>query len=292
MRTPPCIATCPTCGTVQTVRREGDVWRTVQHVHARAVSYRFRCKGGTVTHDAVIAAMRDTRDRHQSDERAAEGRREAARKAYNEAIARIDRDAAQALAAVVAYDRALAELDATRPAPPPPKPAPPPREVVSCPVIFLDVDGVLVTNATFAARWPLATTRPPTIDEVEAHGATWLDAACVARLNALCADTGAELVVVSSWRRMGLDALRRVLAAGGVTATVRDVVETKFSADWRAPGTRAWLDERDCARWVVIDDEPARHWSQWDAGRIVAPRDGLTDDDVAAARAVLTGETQ
>ena len=31
MRTPPCVAPCPTCGTVQTVRREGDVWRTVQH---------------------------------------------------------------------------------------------------------------------------------------------------------------------------------------------------------------------------------------------------------------------
>ena len=240
----------------------------------------------------MIAAMRNTRDRHQSDERAAEGRREAARKAYNEAIARIDRNAAQALAAVVAYDRALAELDATRPAtPPPPKPAPPPREAVPCPVIFLDLDGVLVTSASFAAHWPLATTRPPTIDEVEARGATWLDAACVARLNALCADTGAEIVVVSSWRRMGLDALRRVLAAGGVTATVRDVVETRFSADWRAAGAREWLAERDCAQWVVIDDEPARHWSQWDAGRLVSPRDGLTDEDVAAARAVLKRET-
>ena len=283
MKTPDPYAPCPMCGEPQRLRREGDVWRPVQHTrrYTAASLYRRRCEGGTLPHDAVLAAVRDQR---------AEKKACVARAEYERAVKDIDRRAADNLAATVALDRLLAKLDAERPAPPPPKPEPPPREVAPCPIVFLDVDGVLVTDASFRARWSL--TRPPTIDEVEAHGATWLDAACVARLNALCADTGAELVAVSSWRRMGLGALRLLLVAGGVTAPVRDVVGWRFHDDYRAAFTRDWLDAHDCARWVVIDDEPARHWSRWDAGRIVAPHDGLTDDDVAAARAVLMGETQ
>lgn len=126
MKTPDPYAPCPMCGEPQRLRREGDVWRPVQHTrrYTAASLYRRRCEGGTLPHDAVLAAVRDQRAEKKACVARAEYERTKARAEYERAVKDIDRRAADNLAATVALDRLLAKLDAERPAPPPPKPEP------------------------------------------------------------------------------------------------------------------------------------------------------------------------
>lgn len=103
------------------------------------------------------------------------------------------------------------------------------------PVIFLDVDGVLITRRSRNMRTP--TPR------------------CVARLNELCSATGAVLVVSSVWR-LGrpLKALRALLRGWGVKARVVGVTP-RMDAE-RGHEIAAYLREHpEVERFVILDDD-------------------------------------
>lgn len=87
-------------------------------------------------------------------------------------------------------------------------------------VIFLDVDGVLCTHDSCRVADTIDTLAPRA-----ALGPHVFDPVRVALLNKLCAETGAHIVVSSSWRDD--DALRETLRCVGVTADFHD--------DWRTP---------------------------------------------------------
>lgn len=155
-------------------------------------------------------------------------------------------------------------------------------------LIFMDVDGVLNHAGLYAALAPRAgQTRP--VD--------WLDRACVARVNDLCARGRAAVVVSSSWPLYlhGADRALAVLREGGLTAPVVGFCPSSATEDGVPPclnpvrwdAIRAWLDAHPAvASWVILDDcdwrgFPAERFVRTDLAR------GITDDDVARALAVL-----
>lgn len=133
-------------------------------------------------------------------------------------------------------------------------------------IVFLDIDGVLNT-----------------CDGVE----TGINRALVEHLNQLVRDTGASVVVSSSWRIVGLRQIRATLREHGFVGRVCGVTPIS-SGGVRGLEIQAWLDN---CRWpvaglVILDDNDdmahlGPHLVRTDYRR------GLTPDDVAAARARL-----
>jgi HAD domain in Swiss Army Knife RNA repair proteins len=124
-------------------------------------------------------------------------------------------------------------------------------------IVFLDFDGVLNSRAFFRANKGKGAT-----NELAEAGA--IDPKAVARLNRIIADTGAQVVVSSSWRigrtRFQLSEILRVRGFDGFVlgmtpdlTTVSD--EGVCLAKERGDEIRAWLDDHwPDAAFVVLDD--------------------------------------
>ena len=162
-------------------------------------------------------------------------------------------------------------------------------------VVFLDFDGVLNS-----ASWRAATVAmfPGVCSWSPALGVAMLDPERVARVQRICDETGARVVIVSGWRRWApVEVIAECLRAAGLTAPVIDAVGgVKMSGDLRAAATREWLRAHpEVSAWVVLDDArdlwAPRDVPAWLAGRLVCPVDGITDADAEAALAALRGAT-
>lgn len=181
----------------------------------------------------------------------------------------------------------------------------------SATVLFLDIDGVLNDRAWINT----AIVGPSAITSWSTDLARrYLDPARCKRLQRVCDETGASLVIVSGWRRWAtVEEIADALRSAGLTALVLGAVGgLKMSGDLRASATREWLhDHPEVTRWVVVDDlvdawREGRHTSRregrmhvesyervvpaWLMGRAVHPVDGLTEDDAARVAAILRGE--
>lgn len=151
--------------------------------------------------------------------------------------------------------------------------------------MFLDFDGVL-NDARYVRRALEAR------GAMEGLGERWrpsdhLDPARVARLNALLAATGAEVVISSSWR-LSFELPRIVLLLEGAGFAGRVVGRTPWIAHHaRHVEISRWLGQQrpEVDRFVVLDDDQ-------DAGvgfghRYVFVPDGLEDEHVERARRAL-----
>lgn len=110
------------------------------------------------------------------------------------------------------------------------------------PLIFLDIDGVLVTQRMLILRHPL-----------------WhynrFDPPCVSQLNRIIAETGAEIVVSSSWRHDNWDILVKYIEEEGVTGLVRDRTPYR-GGEPRGNEIAWWLHEEDYkGNFVILDDD-------------------------------------
>lgn len=142
-------------------------------------------------------------------------------------------------------------------------------------VLFLDIDGVLVNEAALHnhPRWP--------------HQA---DASCVAALNRVLAETGAKLVISSTWRCFGVKAMQEHLIRFGVRGHIVGVTPEYWAAvgsgalvlaPERGDAIQAWLQERkDVASFVIVDDGkdmgellPQLVQTSWKAGMTEADAD-------------------
>ena len=140
-------------------------------------------------------------------------------------------------------------------------------------VLFLDVDGVL-NRVGFKPEEP---------DGL----ASWIEPELAARLTALVRETGAVVVMSSSWREdEALEDLRAELARAGVDVPLVDSTPVLFGLP-RWAEIEAWCDANHPARFVIVDD-------LHDMGPLAAYHvrtsvlTGLDDDAAAAARALLT----
>lgn len=113
-------------------------------------------------------------------------------------------------------------------------------------VIFLDIDGVLVTAKTLSER--------------SGRNAV-ADIDCVIQLNRITEATEAKLVLSSSWRFSGLEEMRLILKHWGVKAELIDMTpdHTKkegslYIAEPRELEIQAWLAENAVRNFIIIDD--------------------------------------
>jgi HAD domain in Swiss Army Knife RNA repair proteins len=149
-------------------------------------------------------------------------------------------------------------------------------------IVFLDIDGVLNSDDR---RSRLAESSS-------------LDPRAVARLNSILLETGARLVLSSSWRyvilggAMTLQGFEYLLRTHGVA---NDCLAGHTCPDEETAGRgaqiRRWLDEHGpVTAWAALDDMPldlgddSWHHVQTD------PRVGLSDDDAASIICILRGQ--
>lgn len=161
-------------------------------------------------------------------------------------------------------------------------------------VVFLDIDGVLNHQRLYDSLRSRAGRTTPS---------DWIDADCVARLDALCARTGARLVISSSWRTYadipgqpvgGLTGTVAVLRSRGLVADVIGATPDHATPEMRAqqeraprwPEIRAWLEAHPAVRWVVLDDSeiPGTPEDRFVRTDIAV---GLTDEDCERAALAL-----
>lgn len=135
-------------------------------------------------------------------------------------------------------------------------------------VIFLDFDGVLAP----IRRW-------------DRYGN--LEPACVRVLNEIVAESGADVVVSSTWRygRTAVE-LQAMLEAAGFSGRVVDTTPTDTPSGSRGDEIGAWLAEHAVSGYVIIDDHS-------DMGQLQAhlvqtqPAHGLQPADAVRAIATL-----
>lgn len=177
-----------------------------------------------------------------------------------------------------------------------------PRATPARPVVFLDIDRVCNHAASRRRLWAERIEVEP--EKLKRAMISTLVPELVARVQRVCDEAGAAVVVVSGWRRrMSLAELTEALRGVGLGAPVLGFIPEVPSAvapvggDARAAGARAWLDAHpEVTRWVVIDDG-RDHWRPtgtgedgpptWFEGRTIHPEDGMLDEHVAAAVAAL-----
>lgn len=112
-------------------------------------------------------------------------------------------------------------------------------------LLFLDVDGVL-NRLSFS----------PT----ESEGLrSWIEPQLAARLDEVCAATGAQLVMSSDWRRgSSLEELAEHLRAAGVTTPLLAATPVLHRDRWKE--IAAWLEEwrrgggEPIERFAIVDD--------------------------------------
>lgn len=155
-------------------------------------------------------------------------------------------------------------------------------------VIFLDFDGVLNSHAFM---------RSDPVDGAHLRESAALDPAAVLRLNRLVAETGAAVVVSSSWRYgRSVDRLRGILEERGFVGQVLDK-----TADWsrkemnglyvaqeRGDEIRKWLDEHpEVTSFVVLDDDSDMTAVRDHHVKTSLFNGGLLDEHVDRAAAIL-----
>ena len=164
-------------------------------------------------------------------------------------------------------------------------------------VVFLDIDGVLNHSATRHNVAPSEAEPLPLPIAPE----------CMARLNRLVAETGAKVVISSSWRLfagwrdLGPALVRHGLVADVVSETPNLPNDKTWLANWRARHGEPFAFDRlergwEVAEWiaahpdvtafVILDDcsdmDVLRPWLV-----LTHPSDGLDDPDVERAKWLL-----
>ena len=167
-------------------------------------------------------------------------------------------------------------------------------------IIFLDFDGVLNTKhyqnlLCYQGRaWQ------------DKHGA-FFDPEAVGQLKRIVDYTDAAIVIESSWKYLGLEAMQEMWAARNLPGRVIDVTPSSVSDSWllsagldetaTTPGhckgieIASWLSDHAShnTRYVILDDEYVILDSQLPHFIMSNPYDGITEELADRAIAILNG---
>ena len=144
-------------------------------------------------------------------------------------------------------------------------------------VLFLDFDGVLTSDA-YTQKCVLEHRRE------NLFGIDWFDPECVAALRKIVDETGAVIVISSSWRELGRDKLIHLWdeldMPGKLYGTTPEWVLTKKEA------IQQWLSDNQYDTYVILDDDILGLPNQVKTN----PRKGLVEEDAIRVIDVLKGE--
>ena len=149
-------------------------------------------------------------------------------------------------------------------------------------IIFLDFDGVLNTEyyqglLQFQGKqWQ------------DQYGA-FFDPRAVRQLKRIIDATGADIVVESSWRYLGLGAMQELWRVRNLPGKVIDITPSLTGNVSKGEEIVAWLSEyaTSDARYVIIDDEYVALDAQIPFFIWTNPYEGLTEDHADRAISIL-----
>ena len=141
--------------------------------------------------------------------------------------------------------------------------------------ILLDFDGV-VTSKTYTMKCYREHARE------NIFGMDWFNPDCIAALKKIVDETGARIVVSSSWRDLSIDQLQRIWESipmpGELVETTPVWILTKKEA------IEQWIKQHPDDRYVILDDADLGLENQVRTN----PRVGITMEDAVKAIEILT----
>lgn len=158
-------------------------------------------------------------------------------------------------------------------------------------IIFLDIDGVLNHERFYKERFSKR------YEEVAiAHPYSEIDPECVKKLNILCEETGAKVVISSTWRHSGLDYCVDVLKFHGFTGEVIDITPSLNGDNYvRGNEILKWIkdnkklvgDYYNFTEYVILDDDSDMLYQQRNNFLLIDRFVGLTMGNVFRAKKIL-----
>lgn len=136
--------------------------------------------------------------------------------------------------------------------------------------ILLDIDGVLSSDA-FTRQCILEHRRE------NLFGVDWFDPACVVALRKIVDETGAQIVVSSSWRELGKEKLQRLWEHNGMPGKLAGA--TPIWILTKREAIEYWIQQHPDDRHVIIDDADLGLPNQVRTD----PKTGLTGEDAEKA---------
>ena len=162
-------------------------------------------------------------------------------------------------------------------------------------IIFLDFDGVLNTEHY---QGLLRYQREPWQDE---HGA-FFDPNAVKQLRRIIDATGADIVIESSWKYLGLNAMKELWKVRNLPGRVIDITPSSVSDEYllknldttmlhcKGMEIASWLSEQaEDIRYAIIDDEYVILDSQLPHFILTNPYEGITEEQTNRAISILNG---
>ena len=153
-------------------------------------------------------------------------------------------------------------------------------------VIFLDIDGVL--NYT---QWYVSDRNPGNLNGVEGD----IDPLCAERINRICKETDAKIVISSDWRISWPYCIDRLEKGGIKNGLIIDKTPEHMwnefaSEEYKSRGSEIddWLSQHpECDRYVILDDRKDFTEEQKPNFVHVNSMHGIDDDDVKFAIQIL-----
>ncbi|MBQ2796917.1 MAG: hypothetical protein IJF01_04195 [Tidjanibacter sp.] len=151
-------------------------------------------------------------------------------------------------------------------------------------IIFLDFDGVLNTECY---QGLLQYQGKPWQDE---YGA-FFDPKAVRQLKRIIDATGVDIVVESSWKYLGLEAMQELWRVRNLPGKIIDITPAIVGCN-KGEEIAAWLSNHATqdTRYVIIDDEYVVLDSQMPYFIWTNPYEGLTEDQANRAMLILNRE--
>ena len=150
-------------------------------------------------------------------------------------------------------------------------------------IIFLDFDGVLNTEHY---QGLLQYQGKPWQDE---YGA-FFDPKAVKQLKRIIDATDADIVVESSWKYLGLDAMKELWEVRNLPGTIIDITPSLLGKN-KGVEIASWLSKyaKQDIRYVIIDDEYVVLESQLSNFILTNPYEGITEEQANKAISILNG---
>lgn len=147
-------------------------------------------------------------------------------------------------------------------------------------IIFLDIDGVLRTQAS-DLEWSRRLGEPIPFSVFDRR----FDPAIASRINEVAGYARAKIVVTSTWRtKHDLDQLKRIFREGGISAEV--VGKTGIGSS-RGEEIEQWILENRVSSYVVIDDQVKDILACIPKERVIKVDPAIGFDDVDKALDIL-----
>lgn len=167
-------------------------------------------------------------------------------------------------------------------------------------IIFLDFDGVL--NTEYYQELLQFQGKP----WQDVHGA-YFDPNAVKQLERIIDATDADIVVESSWKYLGLDAMKELWKVRNLPERIIDITPSTTSDEYllnvdlddfsnkmhhcKGLEISSWLSEKGLSntRYVIIDDEYVVLESQLSNFILANPYEGITEEQANKAISILNG---